>query len=218
MNTAAYKAIYKHFGLLAVLHELAISAIEKIVCFRIFIVYVHDELRPLDTAPLPGLDIHELSREELYQYTESPRHEMPRPFIDKALAKGNRCFGAFIDGQLCAFAWYAENPTVHSVGVRTVFDPQYVYSYKSLTLTEYRGNHLVPRIKNHALAFFQKRGKRGIICTIASNNFRSRRSAGRVGARPVGYYAYFMAGTRFFGFNIKGCRRLGYRQEQTEYA
>ena len=65
MNIAAYKAIYQRFGLLATLHDFCISAIEKIVRFRLLLVYVHKDLGPINTPPIPGLDIRVMTAEEL---------------------------------------------------------------------------------------------------------------------------------------------------------
>lgn len=215
MNLPAYKAIYKHFGITAVLHTLVISAIDKLVTFRLFIVYRHTRIRDLG-EPSPGVDIHELSRDELESYIDVPDYELPRSFVEQALAEGNRCIGAFLNNRLGAYVWYADAPTTHADGVRTYFDTDYIYSYKGLTLKEYRGNQLSPQIRNHALARALAQGKRGIIGAVASHNFRARRTWRRLGVQTVGYCAYVFIGRRFFSFNVKGCRSVGYRLVQAK--
>src|SRR5690625_5615066 len=95
MNIAAYKAIYQRFGLLATLHDFCISAIEKIVRFRLLLVYVHKDLGPINTPPIPGLDIRVMSAEELEAHVGAPGLDLPRSHIEQAWPMGTNASAPF---------------------------------------------------------------------------------------------------------------------------
>lgn len=214
MNLSAYKAIYSRFGLGPMLHDMVISAIEKIVRFRLMFIYLHSQITDLGEEKPDKLEIHEMTREELDRYIDSPGLELPHWHVDQALANGDKCIGAFMDGELCSYAWYAENPSTSSNRLTTYFDKDYAYAYKNLTIPKYRGQHIQRWVKNYALALYQKQGKKGVLVAIDSNNFSSRRTTASVGAKVIGYFAYFLGKKRYAGFNLKGCRKVGYRLEK----
>lgn len=216
MNFSAYKAIYRRFGIWPMFHDMAISAIEKIVRFRLMFIYLHSKVKDLEEKMPPGLDIHEMTPEELGRYIDTPGLELPRSHVDQALANNDKCIGAFMNGELCSYAWYAENPSTSSNRLTTYFDKDYAYAYKNLTIPQYRGQHIQRWVKNHALALYQKQGKKGILVAIDSNNFSSRRTTASVGADVIGYFAYFLGRKRYVGFNLKGCRQVGYRLEKAK--
>jgi len=216
MNIAAYKAIYQRFGLLATLHDFCISAIEKIVRFRLLLIYVHKNLGPINTPPIPGLDIRVMSAEELEAHVGAPGLDLPRSHIEQALANGDKCIGAFLDNQLCSYAWYAHNASTSSNRLVTRFSSDYAYTYKNLTLPAYRGRGIQRWVKNYALSLYQAEGKKGVIVAIDSNNFSSRRTTAAVGAKVTAYFAYFLGQKRYVGFNVWGSKKLGYRLEKAE--
>lgn len=214
MNITAYKAIYQRFGVFATLHDFVISAIEKIIRFRLLLIYVHSELRPIDSPPIPGLAIRVMSAEELEGYTGAAGLNLPRSHIKQALANGDKCIGAFLDSQLCSYAWYAYNPSTSSNRLVTYFGSDYAYAYKNLTLPAYRGRGIQRWVKNYALSLYQSEGKKGVIVAIDSNNFSSRRTTASVGARIKAYYVYFLGKKCYLGFNVWGSKKLGYRLEK----
>lgn len=216
INIAAYKTIYQRFGLLATLHDFCISAIEKIIRFRLLLIYVHSEARPVDTPPIRALEIRAMSAQELEPHIGAPGLDLPRSHIEQALANQDRCIGAYLDGQLCSYAWYAHNPSTSSNRLLTSFSSDYAYAYKNLTLPAYRGRGIQRWVKNYALALYQAEGKKGVIVAIDSNNFSSRRTTAAVGAKVKAYYAYFLGKKRYVGFNVWGSRKLDYRLEKAE--
>lgn len=216
INIAAYKAIYQRFGLLATLHDFCISAIEKIIHFRLLLIYVHSDVLAIGTPPIPGLDIHVMSAEELEQHIGAPGLDLPRSHIEQALANGDKCIGAFLDGQLCSYAWYAQHPSTSTNRLTTSFGSDYAYAYKNLTLPAYRGRGIQRWVKNYALSLYQDQGKKGVLVAIDSNNFSSRRTTAAVGARVTAGYAYFLGRKCYLGFNLWGSGKLRYRLERAE--
>lgn len=216
MNVAGYKAIYQRFGVTAMLHDFAISSIEKIIRFRVIFLYLHRELNDLSESKPSNLDIHEMSREELEAYIDKPGLDLPRSHVNQALANGDKCLGAFMDGELCSYAWYAENPSTSSNRLTTYFSSDYAYAYKNLTLPAYRGRHIQRWVKNYALSLYQSLGKEGILIAIDSQNFSSRRTTASVGAEVIGYYVYFLGKKTYKGFNVKGCQKVGYSLQKAD--
>lgn len=209
MNLDAYKAIYRRFGAVAMFHDLLISSIEKVVYFRWLVIYLMD--RPLNMGGMPKeIDIHVMSRDEIRLYENLPGWELPTNFVESALSCGDECFGAYYDGELCGYAWYAKTPSTSSRRLTTNFSDSYVYAYKNLTLPKRRGLGLQKWIKGYTFDYYAKQGKKGIIVAIDSQNFASRRSTEGVGASIAGYWPYAIRGKWYWGCGTKGCRELGY--------
>lgn len=216
MNLSAYNAIYNRFGFWPMLHDMAISAIEKVIRFRLLFIYLHRNVKePVEEKPA-GLVIHEMTPDELESYIDVPGLELPRWHVEQALANRDKCIGAFLDGKLCSYAWYAERPSTAPNRLTTYFGSDYAYTYKNLTIPEYRGRHIQRWVKNYALTLYQRRGKKGVLVAIDSNNFSSRRTTVSAGAELIGYFAYFLGKKRYVGFNVKGCKTVGYSFRKAE--
>lgn len=209
MNPEAYKDEYRRFGMLATLHDFAISEIEKIIYFRCLVIYVMDT--PLKAGPMPdAISIRVMTREDIRFYENQPGWELPSDFVEKALGAGDECFGAYYKGQLCGYAWYAKAASTSARRLTTSFSEHYVYAYKNMTVPEHRGLGLQKWIKGYTFDYYARQGKKGIIVAIDSQNFPSRHSTEGVGARIVGYWPYMLKGDFYWGKGSKGCQSIGY--------
>jgi hypothetical protein len=213
MNIGVYGRIFRRFGLWALLYGLVLAIIGKLVPSQLLVVYVIDqEIEPM--AP-DGLDIHSLSPTELAPYVDRAEYELPGGFVQPALEKGEECMGAFVEGELCGFVWYATQPTDFDNGFTAECRREYAYGYKGLTLPLSRGRSVQKAIQRYAAGHYQRQGKLGTLVAIDSVNFASRRATVGAGARKVGYFAW----ARFFGrgrtWSSRGCREYGFRMYRT---
>src|SRR5690606_16611783 len=119
--------------------------------------------------------------------------------------------GAFIDGKLCGYAWYALEPSTSARGVTTWFSADYVYAYKNMTLETYKGKGVQKWIKAFTFDFYKQMNKKGLLVAIESQNFSSRRSTAGSGGHIVGYWPFAMGSTWYYGLGTSGCKRVGYR-------
>ncbi|MDQ2075200.1 hypothetical protein [Marinimicrobium sp. ABcell2] len=206
-----YKKIYKRFGLIAALHDLIISSIGKFSRFGLLYIYVHRENTATGKQP-EGLTLRPIERQELENYVAQYNTHMTLKSINKSLQNNDVCIGAFINDELCSYAWFAEQPSVCSFGLVTTFSKNYAYTYDNFTFPKHRGKGLQPWIKNYALDFYKKQGREGIITAIYSNNFSSRRATASAGARVAGYFIYFIGKKFYFRKKFK-CEGLGYNLE-----
>jgi ribosomal protein S18 acetylase RimI-like enzyme len=142
---------------------------------------------------------------------------LPSSFLDEALAEGDECFG-FLDGEtLAAYGWYSRRPTPIDPP-DLVLDPgdRYVYMYKGFTHPAHRGKRLHAIGMTLALQHYQRRGYRGLISYVESNNFSSLNSVRRMGYEIFGS----VWALRVFGMHLThagaGWKQHGARIEPAE--
>lgn len=210
MNLDAHKATLKNFGLSALLYDLGMGVLNRVFGFRIQNVYVIEAVVEHPDQP-DVIDIHPLSDAELATWTDRPGYELPRQFVAQARTNGDTCFGAFIDGVLCAYAWYAHQPCTFASGLTASFDPRYAYAYKSLTLPNQRRQNLQRWLKFYIFEYYRSRNKAGLLVAIDSQNFASRRSTLSVGATRAGLWAYTLNGEHYRGWGTRRCKATGFK-------
>ena len=200
----------RRFGVLAAMHHLSISVINRIIKLRVLVIYVKQTSLPLKPYPNDIL-IRLLTNHELKTIADTPGLELPECFIDEAIANGDECFGAFIQNELSAYGWYATQPSKSADETIAVFNSDYVYTYKDLTLPSQRGHGVQKLIKEFTFEHYHQQGKRGIIVGIDSINFSSRASIEGSGALKVGYCAYIKRGSQLINLRSNGAKRFGFK-------
>jgi GNAT superfamily N-acetyltransferase len=165
-------------------------------------------------APPIGCRLGVLSADALRRAArEGAQAEMDDAFIDEALARGDRCYGALLGDAVASFAWYATRPTPIDDERCVHFGDDLVYMYKAFTLPEHRGQGLHAASVTHALAAYAREGYRGLVCYIESTNFSSVRAHHRIGFRDFGQILCLKVGTRFLVVESDGCSSYGFRIE-----
>ena len=71
------------------------------------------------------------------------RLDLSEAFVRDALEKGDVCPAILRNGAIVSYSWCAFTPTHDEDGVFVHFGGTYRYAYKSFTLPEYRGQHLI---------------------------------------------------------------------------
>lgn len=146
---------------------------------------------------------------ELLPYTSDDRYQLSRAHLDGAFARGEACVVTSVAGKLAAYGWVAYGPTPHVEGVWVEFAPGHRYNYKSLTLPEYRGQHI--RGSFGVLASLdQSHAVTHTLSFIESHNYPSVRGAYRNGGQRVGWAGYLLLFGRFVSFRTPGAARYGF--------
>jgi hypothetical protein len=153
-----------------------------------------------------------LEPELLRKFSAFPEYELPRSFLDRALAKGDECYG-FLDGDvLAAYGWYSRKPTETDWrGLMIHFDDEHIYMYKGFTHPNHRGKRLHAVGMSRALEAYLAAHYKGIVSYVEWNNFASLKSCYRMGYTDFGtIYAAAIGGHWMLHCDV-GCRRGGFR-------
>lgn len=201
------------FGPSAAFHDLAYRGVNHLTSFQVLrgMTAVVADLNP-DLVLPEGFESRFASKASLLDAAVDD-YEMSREFVESALTKGDDCLAIYDQGRLASFGWYSSHPTRISEGLVLHFDPSWVYMYKGFTHPDYRGKRLHGIGMALAAQAYTKRGFRGLISYVASNNLQSLRSVERMGYRTFG--DIFVAGapgnSRIWA--TPGCRRYQFRLE-----
>jgi len=155
-----------------------------------------------------------LDKAALYRGLEhGARANMDEAFIDEALARGDRCYGALDGDVIASYGWYSTRPTAVTAIADDVFlhfDSAYAYMYRGYTLSAYRGKRLHGIGMARALDAYVRDGEKGLVSCVELNNFSSLRSCYRLGYRDFGtLFCVKVAGQRHT-HATKGCEAYGF--------
>jgi hypothetical protein len=147
----------------------------------------------------------------LRKFSPLPEYELSRSFLDRALAKGDECYG-FLDGDvLAAYGWYSRTPT--ETDWRDVvihFDDEHIYMYKGFTHPKHRGKRLHAVGMSRALEAYVAKGYKGIVSYVEWNNFASLKSCYRMGYTDFGTVYVARLASNYFLHCDAGCSRYGF--------
>jgi RimJ/RimL family protein N-acetyltransferase len=221
-RTSAWNVIrrdIKHFGLWCTVVDVFFRAVNYLCYFRIVRAVVLEAVKPeyLDDG---NLNWQFFSAEELHDLAADSSNEITEKFLDDALAKGDRCYGAMDGDALVTYAWMSHKPT-DADGLVVHFDPAYAYFFKAFTSPHYRGKRLNSICAHRALRHCVSDGYRGFIADIDAHNFASLYAADRMGFVKFGQATIFKLGRVPLIHLSRGCQKYGYffrpaRREKTD--
>jgi GNAT superfamily N-acetyltransferase len=161
-------------------------------------------------APIPaGVRIAWVEPGELLPRCEDSALDLPADWAREALARGDRCLAAFLQGELAGYSWVARGRAPHVDGIEVEVPASAEYRYKTFVRAEHRGRGIATALYRAADAGLAKRGGGEAFLCIAPRNHASQRSAVAAGARRVGTVAYWVAGPIFAAVRSPGARRSG---------
>lgn len=199
----------KHFGHAAALYDLEYRGVNRLVpvsVLRGMTAVLRDiDPRLFNAAPF---DARFCSREELMTAAHDPEviEEMRPDFVERALARGDECFGIFDGERLASFGWYSSRPTSIQADLYLHFDPSWRYMYKGFTVGAYRGKRLHGIGMSLALREYTGRGFKGLISYVEANNFASLRSTEKMGYKQFGSVYVARVGGKVVSWSTPGCK------------
>ncbi len=127
--------------------------------------------------------------ERLAEY-EALRPEQ-RASIEQRLAEGERCFGAWLDGELVSARWIAVGePRVDYLGMLLPLGPNEVYMYDSYTAPLRRGRGIASAGLAVLYPILATEGRSRVVCACLPENRSGLRSIAKAGFRPAGKMGY----------------------------
>lgn len=216
MNGATFKSNIRSFGVSKAVADVAIRAVNRVLLLK---VIKGIRIETVDPAFLECDGKYSgmfLDAAKLWHFAAEPKNELRPDFLDKALAKGDECYGFLAGPALAAYGWYSSKPTaLDLLGLRLRFSDQYVYMYKGFTAADHRGHRLHAIGMTRALEAYLARGYRGIVSCVEWNNYASLNSCYRMGYHDFGSIAIAGLGKRYILHHDNGCREYGFRLERT---
>ena len=174
------------FGMLRTAFVIIYRIVNRIFYLRILDIMTLDfddlasprmPTRPFLSGFVQGPRLQELTADKSYG--------MSPAFLERALAKGDRCFGVFCDGKMISYVWYSDTQTWISHEMAVSFSPKYVYVYKSLTLADYRGQSFNGATMYLSLKQFAEQGLAGTVSYVDAVNLSSLKSIQRLGFQTL---------------------------------
>lgn len=152
-------------------------------------------------GPARELQVRLLEREELRRCSRESAYEISAAFIDSTAGRDDLCFGAFVDGRLAAYRFFALRPTAIDAHLRFCFPPRWIYAYKAFTLPAWRGNRLHRELFVRSLPELGRwlgglEPPLGFVTLVMSDNRSSAAALGRLGFGPVDSFSVLRVGRR----------------------
>ncbi|HEV8703104.1 MAG TPA: GNAT family acetyltransferase [Candidatus Polarisedimenticolia bacterium] len=204
-------------GLAHTLHDLALRAANRAVLFKILkgmtVERVHAEFL---VCPEPYRPMF-LDEKMLMEYSRDTANDIPRGFLEEALAKGDECYGILAGDTLAAYGWYSRGPT-RIDPPELVLRPgeRYIYMYKGFTHPGHRGRRLHAIGMTMALHHYLAKGFKGLVSYVESNNFSSLTSVVRMGYEIFGTVCVLKILGAYRPLASAGWREHGVRIEPAE--
>lgn len=203
-------------GLQATFHDLALRTVNKAVEATILkgIALSMHSVDPAFAEDDAGLRWGFVGRDALVEaLPRGAGEDMDEAFIDQALSRGDRCYGAFDGDILASYGWYSTRPTPVNHELTLHFHPSYAYMYKGYTLPAYRGRRLHGIGMARAMKAHVDEGLAGLVSYVKSNNHASLKSCYRLGYEDFGKIYVVKLRGRYRTYATKGCARYGFRVE-----
>ena len=205
----------KHYGFLRTFEDMALRLLNHVVFFKVLKCVKIDRVNPEFLKSDENFRGLFLPVEQLRELSLDPESEIPQTFLEEALEKGDECYGFFDGDKLASYGWYSNKPTESAwPDLMIHFSNQYIYMYKGLTHSKYRGQRLHAIGMTQALEAYLERGYKGIVSYVEWNNFASLKSCYRMGYKDFGTIYAIRLFSHYFLRSDAGCDRYGFRLER----
>ena len=158
-----------------------------------------------------GIEVRAVAEEELLAQLHEPELELPEDSARASYRRGEICAGAFRDGRLLGYCWYAFAPAPHVGGIDVTFPSDAVYAYRAFVREDSRGFGLGQLLFAFDHPAFHARGRESVVYCIETHNYPSIHAATRAGARAVGGLVCIFAGRRPRALYSRPVDDLGFR-------
>jgi hypothetical protein len=211
---AAILAARRH-GVARAAYDLALKATNRVVPLKILRGVIIETPRPeFLVCPEPYTPTF-LAPDRLLSFALDPATGLSRRFVEESVSRGDECFGILRNDVLAAYGWYSSRPTrIDPPELRLRFSYEYVYMYNGYTHPRHRGLRLHAIGMTVALREYLKRGRKGLVSYVESNNFDSLKSCRRMGYAEFGSIYVVRISGRYRTLSSAGCRRLRFRLER----
>jgi GNAT superfamily N-acetyltransferase len=172
-------------------------------------------VRPFTSAVFevrhPELSSKVMSEAELIAACEERAMDLRQAQVRAALARGDKCVGAFESDSFIGYVWFAFQAAPDTGNVWVDFSHRYRYAYKSYLRPDWRGRGLSHEIYNRANELCPSGDRSMTIGYAHLDNLPSIRAARRMGGRTVGFAGHISLLGITLAFRTPGASRHGFR-------
>ena len=161
-------------------------------------------------SELPGITYRAITTDELYAASADPELELSRRFVDAAIDRGDKAFGAFDKSILVSFVWRSEAAAPHSKNIWVRVKSPYCYAYKSFTRRSCRGQRISPGVLLCSDAAMVKRGYQYRAGFVEISNSASLAMGKHMGSRYIGYAGYAQWFGKCIPFRTRDVKAIGF--------
>ena len=156
------------------------------------------------------IEIRQASERELWAATSNPDVHISADFLREALARGDKAYAAFDDGQIVAYTWRTGETAPHDGGLRVQVSPPFVYGYKGFSLPSHRGMRLNIAVNEAASAHYRELGYTHSAGFVALYNQSKLVNEREHGYEFLGYAGYLRWFGRIIPFRTHGAKQAGF--------
>ncbi len=139
------------------------------------------------SARANNIRVRTLNFDELIEHSKDERYELEPKFIERAMGLGHVCLGVLSGTTLMAYAWYGRKDAELSPDLFVSVGEETAYTYKWLTLPEFRKNHCLAMNLHHALLTTVLPGTKRLACLVDASNLVSRMACNKIGFKGAGW-------------------------------
>ncbi|MDY0108497.1 MAG: hypothetical protein RBT60_00980 [Candidatus Krumholzibacteria bacterium] len=155
-----------------------------------------------------GIEVRRLDGAELSRYAQDADLDMQQDFITQALAGGSACLGAFVDGTLAGYAWFGRRDMELYRGSVVAVGDDAAYSYKGLTLPNFRRRRCLTEIMRCAMALPVLPDTTHLVSLVEAANLSSLTACARMGFQRDGRLCLLGRGSRQRWFYLGGGKQV----------
>ena len=196
------------FGIVSTAKDACFRGI-KLSTFAVLRCMALNRVNPDFLQIAEGFSGRLMKRDKLLAFSQNAAYGLTEAFINRAMAKGDECYGILDGDCLTSYGWYSNLPTVLTDHLFLRFDRSYMYMYSGFTHRNYRGMRLHACGMMRSLGRYLALGFKGLVAYVEENNTRSLRSTYRMGYRDFGKIYILKVLNKTFFHLSKGCERYG---------
>lgn len=175
---------WRRHGPVSGIRLIAGEALEKTGLLDVGICYaLEDAASALKRMRFPeGFTCRELGEGEIRDRASRREDWFFPKAMETCLARGDRCFGTFLDGRLASSCWIALRP-LRMLGAIVEFPDDCAWEHLIYTKPEFRGRGLAATMKVRVAQELAMSGRLTLLNTVRWTNDASRRLHERIGYR-----------------------------------
>lgn len=162
-------------------------------------------------APTREVTCRRLRDEEVLSLCADAELDLHETMVRAALLKGHACVGAFCEGRLAGYVWFAYEDAPHLNGVRVSIPARAIYRFKAFVRPAFRGHGVARFLYGAADGIVARPGREHVVSCIAVQNRPSVAASIRSGDELLGYLGYWQAGKRFLVLHTRAVEAFGLR-------
>lgn len=162
----------------------------------------------------PGVELRSVPEAELLPLLSDEELQLPANAARASYMRGEVSAGAFRDGRLVGYCWYAYWRAPHVLGLQVRFPPDAMHAYRAFVRADSRGRGIGTALCAFGDRAFLAQGRHFAIYCIEMHNYSSIAAMRQADAEPLGNFVYMQIGPQIHALYSAPVSDLGFRFER----